>query len=46
MWCYKLRLEIGFHVEGKSSSSFAGETVVAEKNVTWETNFMVLEFVM
>ncbi len=38
---YKLRSDVGFHVEGNSPSSFAGGTVVAEKNVTWETNFMV-----
>ncbi len=41
-----LRSEVGFHVEGNSSSSFAGGTAVAGKNVTWETNFLVFEFVM
>ncbi len=37
---------VGFHVEGNSSFSFAGRTVLAEEKVTWETNFMVFEFVM
>ncbi len=37
-WGHKLRSEVGFHVEGNSS--------LAEKNVTWETNFMIFEFVM
>ncbi len=46
VWCQKLRLEVGFHVEGNSSSSFGGRTVLAEKNVTWETNFMAREFVV
>ncbi len=47
-WCYKLLWEVGFHVEGNSSSSssFAGRVVLAEKNVNWEINFMVFEFVM
>ncbi len=40
-----LRSEVEFHVEGNSSSSFAGGAVVAEKNVTWESNLMVFEFV-
>ncbi len=44
-WFYKLWSDVGFHVEG-NSSYFAGGTVVAVKNVTWETNFMVFEFVM
>ncbi len=37
---------VGFHVEGNSSSSFAGRTVLVEKKVTWETNFMIFVFVM
>ncbi len=37
---------LSFRLEGSSTSSFAGGTVVAEKNVTWGTNFMVFEFVM
>ncbi len=49
-FCHKLRSEVGFHAQGysssSSSSSFAGRTVLAEKNVSWETNFMVFEFVM
>ncbi len=45
-WCHKLRSEVGFHVEDNSSSSLAGRTVLAKKNITWETNFMAFEFVM
>ncbi len=45
VWCYKLRSEVRFHIEDNYSSSFAGETVVAEKNVTWETNFLDFGFV-
>ncbi len=45
LWCHKLRSEVGFHVEG-NSSSFAGRTVLEEKNVTWEAYFVVFEFVM
>ncbi len=43
--CHKRRSEFGFHVEGNSSSSssFVGRTVLAEKNVTWETNLTVFE---
>ncbi len=41
-WCHKLRSEVGFHVEGNSSSSFAGSAVLVEENVTLEINFMVL----
>ncbi len=29
-----------------SSSSFAERTVLVEKKVTWETNFMIFVFVM
>ncbi len=36
-------MEVRFHVEGNSSTTFAGRTALAEKNVTWETNFMVVE---
>ncbi len=32
--------------EGNSSCSFAGRTVLEEKNATWETYFMVFKFVM
>ncbi len=45
-WCYKLLWEVGFHVKGNSSSSFAGRAVLVEKNVNWEISFMVFEFVM
>ncbi len=45
-WYHRLGSEVGFHVEGNSSSSFGGRTVLAENNVTWDTNVMVFEFVM
>ncbi len=34
---HKLWSEVKFHVEGNSSSSFVGRTVLAEEKVTWET---------
>ncbi len=45
-WCHKLRSEVRFLVEGNSPSSFAARVILAEKNVTWEINFMAFEFVM
>ncbi len=36
----------GFYVEVNSSFSFAGRAVLAEKNITFETNLMVFEFFM
>ncbi len=38
-----MRSEDGFHVEGNCSSSFAGETVVAEKNVLFAGSTAYIE---
>ncbi len=44
--CHKLQSDVGFLVGDNSPSSFTGRAVLTEKSVTWQTYFMVLEFVM